>query len=116
MSKLEIQISEGERATIMSLSGSADMGEAEQLDARLEKTFSQGKYNLVIDLSLLEFTSSMGLGSLIRAHTRCREENGRMNLVNPQPSVMKVIQTTHLNELFNIYGTLEEAVENIKIS
>jgi anti-sigma B factor antagonist len=111
MNRLEILVSEREDTIVLSLSGSADMGEAELLNQHLEKEFSQGRYKMVIDLSDLEFTSSMGLGSLIRAHTKCRQEKGRLSLVNPQPAVMKVIQTTHLNELFNIYQTLDEAMQ-----
>jgi len=111
MNGLEIKVSEQKKATIVSLAGSADMREAEVLDTQLEKEFSLGRYNLVMDLSKLEFMSSMGLGSLIRAHIRCRAKKGRLSLVNPQPAVLKVIQTTRLNELFNIYGTLEEALE-----
>ncbi len=110
MNKLAISTNERDEATIITLSGSAALGEASVLERHLQAVFSQGRYKLVIDLSGLDFTSSLGLGSLIRAHTRCREHAGFLFLVNPQPRVMKVFKTTHLDELFHIYAKVEEAI------
>lgn len=106
-------MTEGEPATIIRLSGSADMQETDVLTQYLDKIFSQKRYHLVIDLSGLQFTSSMGLGNLIRAHTRCRDHQGRLALVNPQPAVGRILQITRLDRLFDIYNTVEEAMQAI---
>ena len=82
MSKLDITTTAEEKAVIVKLSGSADMQEAVALNTHLEKVLEEGNYNLVIDLSDLQFTSSMGLGSLIQTHTVCRTHQGRLALVN----------------------------------
>ena len=111
MSGLEIRTSESKRTTVIELSGSVDMREAKALNSHLEKIFSQEKYHLVMDLSGLKFTGSMGLGTFIQTHTKCREHEGRLALVNPQPAVMKVFRTTRLDKLFNIYSTVEDAIE-----
>ncbi|MBN1845116.1 MAG: STAS domain-containing protein [Sedimentisphaerales bacterium] len=111
MNRLAITTSQTPNATIMELAGSADIGEAGLLDRRLQDTFSQGHYRVIIDLSRLDFTSSLGLGSLIRAHNRCRQQNGRLILVNPQPKVMRVFLTTRLNDLFRIVDRLDDALQ-----
>ncbi len=110
MSKLAIATTEQENATIFQLSGSADLTEAGLLDKRLQEVFAQGKYKVIMDLSGLDFTSSLGLSSLIRAHTRCRAHEGQLSLVNPQPKVLRVFKTTRLTELFDIYPSVEEAI------
>lgn len=113
MSKLAISRTEQENTTIFQLSGSADLTEAGILDTHLQEAFAQGRYRLVMDLSDLEFTSSLGLSSLIRAHTRCRNNEGQLLLVNPQPKVLRVFKTTRLTELFSIYPSVEEAIASM---
>ena len=110
MSKLVISTTEQENTTIFQLSGSANLTETGILDKHLQDVFAQGKYKLVMDLSGLDFTSSLGLSSLIRAYTRCRDNEGQLSLVNPQPKVLRVFKTTRLTELFAIYPSVEEAI------
>lgn len=110
MSKLAISTIERENAVVFQLHGSADLTEAGILDKHLQEVFAQGKYHLIMDLSELEFTSSLGLSSLIRAHTRCQNNQGQLTLVNPQPKVLRVFKTTHLTELFSIHSSVEEAI------
>ena len=114
MSNLAISTTEQENLTIFLLTGSADLIETGQLDRHLQEAFVQGKYKLVMDLSELDFTSSLGLGSLIRAHTRCREHGGQLTLVNPQPRVLRIFKTTRLTELFQIYPSVEKAVAGMQ--
>jgi anti-sigma B factor antagonist len=111
MSNLAISTTEHENTTIFQLNGSANLVEVGLLDKHLQSVFADGKYRLVIDLSDLTFTSSLGLGSLIRAHTRCRENEGQLTLVNPQPKVLRIFKTTRLTHLFAIYPSVEEAME-----
>jgi anti-sigma B factor antagonist len=111
MSKLDITITESEEAIVIKLSGAADMEEAALLNRHLDQVFSQERYRLVMDLSGLDFTSSMGLSILIKAHTRCRDNKGGLSIVNPKPGVLKIFQTTRLDQLFNIYSSLEEALQ-----
>jgi anti-sigma B factor antagonist len=114
MSKLAISTTEQENATIFLLDGSADLIETGLLDKHLQEVFAQGKYMLVIDLSELDFMSSLGLGSLIRAHTRCRDNQGQLSLVNPQPRILRIFKTTRLTELFEMYPSVEDAVQSMQ--
>jgi len=109
MSNLDVSITQDDQTTIIGLSGSADMQEANMFNQHLEKVFEDACYTLIIDLSGLKFTSSMGLGSLIMAHTTCKDNRGRLALVKPQPAVMKLFKTTRLDQLFNLFESLEEA-------
>lgn len=111
---LQIDTADQGHATIVLLAGSADMAQAENLNRCLDETFARGRYRLAIDLQRLNFTASSGLGSLIRAHKNCREHEGRLNLVAPQPAVLDVFQKTRLDRLFNIYKTLPEAVDDLQ--
>lgn len=110
MSNLQISLSERHNSTVIRLSGSADITEAAALNEQFEKLFTAKKFRLIIDLGDLAFTSSMGLGALIKAHRQCRTNQGMLTLVGPQPSVMRVFKITQLDKLFQICPTLEQAL------
>ena len=108
--ELEISAVEHEEATVIALSGSADMAEAEELNRVLAEAAEREKAMLVIDLSGLGFIGSMGLGSLIKAQSVCRRHGGKVVLVKPQPEVHRVLKTTQLDQLFEICSSVEEAI------
>jgi anti-sigma B factor antagonist len=110
MSKLTITIDQHQQATVIRLSGSADMAEANSLKNQLDQYPTAEHNNLVVDLSDLHFISSMGLGSLIQAHRQCQEGRGHLSLVSPQESVARVLKTTQLDQLFDIYPSVEAAL------
>lgn len=112
---LEISVVERDDVVVVELKGSADISETTVLESRLAGIFAMERNRIVIDLSGLTFTSSVGLGSLIRTHIRCRDSGGGLALVNPQPAVMRVFKTTRLNDLFELYGSVNEAFEAIKV-
>ena len=109
MNKLEITVSRQAEATIIKLNGSADMAEAKGLHLQLEKILQDDSNDVVVDMSGLAFISSMGLSGLIQAHRQCHNQKRKMSLVNLQPTVASVIQTTQLDHLFKIYPSVEAA-------
>jgi len=114
MSSLAITIDQRLDTTIVNLDGSADMSEVHTLTNQLESLSTKRQNNIIIDLSRLNFISSMGLGSLIQAHRKCRQKEGNLCLVNPQEAVARLLKTTQLDQLFSIYPSVEEALTGEK--
>jgi|GEM_PF-163299 len=111
---LTVKISGDTSQTTMTLSGSVEMIEGQELDNLLDKTTQEGNLNLILDLSDLMFTSSTGLGALIKAQANCQEQDGLLILVAPQPSIQRVLKTTRLESLFTITPTLDQAQSKLK--
>ncbi|MBN1765158.1 MAG: STAS domain-containing protein [Sedimentisphaerales bacterium] len=112
MSNLNLDISERNNTIIITLSGSADMAQAGDLKSKLEKTPLTDK-NVIIDMGSLEFIASMGLGGLIFIHQLCLQQKTSFKLVNPQGAVAKVLKTTQLDQLFDIYSSIDEALAEL---
>ena len=74
---LELDVEERGRATIVRIIGSAGMNEAEGLRRDLEQIASRAIPVIVLDLSDMEFISSLGLGAIISAHLKCRHHAGQ---------------------------------------
>ena len=110
---LDIKISGDISQTTITLSGSIEMIEAQELDNLFEKTTQEGCINLIVDLSDLLFTCSTGLGALIKAQTYCKDQKGLLVLVAPHPSIQRVLQTTRLETLFTITPTLDDATTQL---
>ncbi len=70
----------------------------EQIRAALPATV----LNLDLDLSLMTFLDSSGLGTLISLHKTLRSRNGTVRLLKPAPNVLQVLSLTRLDRIFEI--------------
>jgi stage II sporulation protein AA (anti-sigma F factor antagonist) len=64
---------------------------------------------LVLDLSGVEQMDAGGLSVLLRLRRWALQQEVQLKLVNPSPFVRRVLDTTHLNSVFEI-SSLEEAL------
>jgi anti-sigma B factor antagonist len=71
-----------------------------------------GRSLLVLNLTAVEYLPSMGVGKLVMLNRRVQAANGRMALCCLSPAVKEVLESTHLNDLFNIYATEQEALRS----
>jgi anti-anti-sigma factor len=64
----------------------------------------------VIDLRLVDFMDSSGLVSLVKGLKVARQYNCRLVLCNVTASVRLVLELTHLDSVFEIFNTYEDAL------
>lgn len=69
---------------------------------------------VVLDLSHTKFFGSAFIEILFRAWNRVQQQNGEFCLSGLTPYCAEVIDVTHLNRLWSIYKTREEAVAALK--
>jgi len=80
------------KPTTITLEGRLDTHTAPQLDATLDKILmTRGIQRLVFELGKLDYLSSAGIRCFIRARKILEPEGGKIAIVNPQPSVQKVL-------------------------
>ena len=80
------------KPTTLALEGRLDTHTAPELDAALDKILmTRGIKRLVFDLGQLVYLSSAGIRCFVRARKILEPEGGRIAIVNPQPSVQKVL-------------------------
>jgi anti-anti-sigma factor len=54
-----------------------------------------------VDLSKVQFISSLGIGLLVHAYTTCMKRNIKFNLQGVNDRIMKVLNQVKLGEIFN---------------
>lgn len=109
-SELALEVKTEGPAVVVRVCGSAGMREAEQMRSALEELAAAQPPLIVLDLTAMDFICSMGLGAIIQSHLRSRHHHGQVRLVNPQPAVQDLLETTRLNKLFQIYSSVEQAI------
>lgn len=66
--------------------------------------------DVVLQLDLVEFIDSSGLGAMMRLMQGARAKSGDLKLSGVPPKIRKVLELTHLLPQFEIYESIEEAI------
>ncbi|HEX2899887.1 MAG TPA: STAS domain-containing protein [Bacteroidia bacterium] len=74
---------------------------------------TQGQRNIILDLSEVQFADSSGLSALLRANSLCTSSQGLFVVFGITPHVRKLIDITHLDRVFTILPTQQEAIEAV---
>lgn len=95
---------------VVAVAGEADLFTAPQVKEALLTAIDDGATRLIIDFSRTTFIDSTVLGILISARRRLAEAGGQeIALVVTDRNVIKVLEITHLDRIFEIFPDLESA-------
>lgn len=98
--------------SILRAVGEIDMATAPRLRQHVQTITAPQPDGLILDLDRVDFIDSTGLGVLVGAAKRMRVSGGAMRIVCSQSHLNELFELTRLNEVFDLYETLEEALED----
>ncbi len=107
---MDVTVSEMHRVTLLEVSGRIDSTNATQLGDTLNSQIDAGRYQLVMDLSKVEYISSAGLREMVAALKKVKQYNGDLRVATPSERVREVMDLAGLTSIFQIYATQVEAV------
>lgn len=81
---------------------------------KIEDLLAEEQPNVIINLEKINLLNSLGLNSLIKIFTKCRNNGGDMYIVNISDKINQVLLLTKLNTVLNIASSVQEAVNNFK--
>jgi anti-sigma B factor antagonist len=96
----------------LELSGDLDSFSVNVLRDRINRLFDQSRYNIVVDLTKVNFVDSAGLGQLVAALKMAVHHGGDVKLVKPNTSVQDLLRITKLETVFSSYESVDEAVNS----
>jgi len=99
-------------AIVYKLKGSLDFETAPSLRAALMEAADEGKHDIVVELTHLEFLDSSGLGALIGAHKRALENGGRVRLIISPGPIERLLTITGLMNVLAVYPSIDAALED----
>ncbi|NRQ49154.1 STAS domain-containing protein [Aeromicrobium stalagmiti] len=92
---------------VVALAGDIDIETARDLRAHIVDR-ADPTSKLVIDLSDVEFMDSSGLGALVSGWQMTRDE-GDFRLAGANPAVHRVLTITGMEDVFQVFGSVEDA-------
>lgn len=88
---------------------------APEFKAKLVHLVQSGHERIVMDMAALEFIDSSGLGALI-AGFKALGARGEIVLCGITPRLLSLFQLTHVDKLFHIFDSVDEAVSGLVTS
>ena len=109
---MEITVKELERTDVIAVRGRLERFTITELTQALEASHQRGKYNLVIDMSQVEYMSSAGFRELLNAqrHNK-RDHRGELILARVPDQIRQALELTGITDFFRAFDDLSAAVE-----
>lgn len=84
--------------------------DATVLNDKIHELIDTGDRQFIIDLSLMDWMNSSGLGILINAHSLIHQAGGRLKIAAASEKIMNLFTITKLVSKFSLYKTVDEAL------
>lgn len=99
---------------LITLAGKMDVVGASQIETRFAGHASGDNLNVLVDLSGVEYMSSLGIRLLVVSARSVASRGGKFLLVAPVPKVKDVLVLTGISNAVPIYDDLDSALASLK--
>ena len=100
--------------SVLKLTGRMDIEGTDEVNLKLNVATAEDGVLLIVDLSDVDFMSSIGIGALVRVANAARRRGGNLVLLDPQPVVRLVLEKTRINEVIPICSSIDEAMTVVR--
>ena len=107
---LNITVESMARVELITVSGRVDSNSAGELEKAVNDIIARHEYNIVLELSGVDYMSSAGLRVLISALRTCKSKRGNVCLVAVNARVDEVLELAGIKPMFDIYENTTAAV------
>jgi len=108
---LKMTNSEVDGTSVVTLDGRIVLGEESQaLREKLKSLIAEGKKNIILNMSHVEYIDSTGLGILVALHVSAKTQGATLKLSNLGRRFNDLLQLTNLVTVFEVCNTEAVAV------
>lgn len=86
------------------------------LNEAIQECIEDGQSNIILNLDKVDILNSIGINTLIRIFTKCRNNGGDMYIVNISDKINQVLLLTKLNTVLNIATSVKEAEQKLTLN
>ncbi len=100
---MEINISDREDCTIIKFNKNSVLGtEGVVFQDSILNTLNKGVNSIVIDMTMVEYITSWGIGMLVHAFTTTSNRNSQFTLTGVSKNVREILSKVKLDTIFHI--------------
>ncbi len=104
----------GGEIAVVRVSGYVDTTTSHELEKKINSILERRIYNIVVDLSGVDYVSSAGWGIFIGEIREIREQFGDLKLSGMSPDVYEVFELLEFQNILEAYPTAAEAVQRFE--
>lgn len=98
---------------VLQLLGQLDGDTSDYLIKCVQEHLDDGARKIILDCDCLDFATSLGLGTLVRAAMRVNRESGEVVLCNVRGILAELVQVSQLGRLMHIYPDVDDAAKKL---
>lgn len=98
---------------ILDIHGAISMGESKEKFAHvMDELLSQKDLNVLVNFADINYMDSTGIGELVGYLNKFVENNRQLKILKPHDRILKLLQITKLDTMFQIFQDEEEALKS----
>ncbi len=109
---MKLKVQDYNDVTVVELQGELDVDFAELFQNTITNIIAKGKSSIVLDMSGVGFIDSRGLEQLLWVRDYCSESKCELRLAGLDENCAKILEVTRLENEFDHYAELAEAVKS----
>ena len=98
--------------SLLDVSGRLTFFEVGALRDSISRLLRQGRKNIVLNLSALQYLDSSGIGELAKIYVSVVKASGQMKVVGLSPKVEEILKITKLHQVLPEFSSEEEALRS----
>jgi anti-sigma B factor antagonist len=98
--------------SLLDISGRLTSFEASALRDSISRLLKEGRKNIVLNLSGLQYLDSSGIGELARMYVSVVKGDRQMKVVGLSPRIEEILKVTQLYQVFPEFPSEEAALES----
>ena len=99
--------------TVLVIGERLDAVDGPKLKDVVKELAKESGLNLVIDMEKTLVLDSTGCGGLVSSLKTLLNNDGQMRIAGPNPKCLEILRMTRLHRIFEIYDSLETAVQSL---
>jgi len=112
---LDLKVEEQSKGVaLLSVQGEVDLNSSPELRAAMSPHLKKKKKALVVDLQNVSYMDSSGIATLVEAMKVGQKCGVKFRLAAPSPAVMEVFKMAHLDRIFDLHPSPEDALKDLK--
>lgn len=98
---------------ILDIHGAISMGESKEKFAHvMDELLAQKDLNVLVNFAGINYMDSTGIGELVGYLNKFVESNRQLKILKPHDRILKLLQITKLDTMFQIFQDEDEALKS----